>query len=69
MPTAISTISQEQLVEALAELMRTRREEFVTLFAEAAEHIGMAAAIQEGRANDFVSEEEVFALLHPHDAE
>lgn len=61
MPTAISTISQEQLVEALAELMHTRREEFIALFAEAAEHIGMAAAIQEGRANDFVSEEEVFA--------
>ena len=61
MPTAMPTISQEQLVEALADHIRTRREEFITLFAEAAEHIGMAAAIQEGRANDFVSEEEIFA--------
>jgi hypothetical protein len=61
MPTAMPTISQEQLVEALADHIRTRREECITLFAEAAEHIGMAAAIQEGRANDVVSEEEVFA--------
>ncbi len=61
MPTAMPTISQEQLVEALADHIRPRREEFITLFAEAVEHIGMAAAIQEGRANDVVSEEEIFA--------
>jgi hypothetical protein len=61
MPTAMLAISQDQLVEALADHIRTRREEFITLFAEAVEHIGMAAAIQEGRANDVVSEEEVFA--------
>ncbi len=68
MQTATQTISQEQLVEALAELMRTHRADFISLFAEAAEHIGMAAAIQEGRANDFVSEDEILSFLHPHDA-
>jgi hypothetical protein len=35
--TALPSISQEQLVEALTELMRTRREEFTLLFAEAIE--------------------------------
>jgi hypothetical protein len=63
MHTLSSATSKEVLMEALVELMNTRREEFGALVLDAMEQVALAAAIQEGRTNDFVSEEEIMALL------
>ncbi len=62
MQNILTTASKELLVEALTELMLTRREEFGALIGEALEHAGLVAAMHEGRTSDFVSEEEVLIL-------
>lgn len=51
------------LKEVVMELVNERRELFVGMVAEAMEEIGLAAAIREGRRNEFVSEALVAAIL------
>jgi len=51
------------LKEAMLELFEEQREVFAAMIAEAIEEIGLANAIREGRKNDFVSKEEIEAIL------
>jgi hypothetical protein len=51
------------LKEAIVELFEERQEVFAAIVAEAIEDIGLANAIREGRKNDFVSKEEIDAIL------
>jgi hypothetical protein len=54
---------KELLKEVLIELMETKKDDFHELFLEVIEEIGLKNAIQEGRKNDFVAEEDIFLLL------
>ena len=49
--------------EALVELLEERRDLFLDVLVEAIEEVGLANAIQEGRKNEFVSEEQILAIL------
>ena len=51
------------LKQTLIELFDERRDIFSAIVTEALEDIGLANAIREGRKNDFVSEEEIRAIL------
>lgn len=51
------------LKQTLIELFEERRDIFSEIVAEALEDIGLASAIREGRKNDFVSKEEIQAIL------
>lgn len=51
------------LKEALAELFEERQDIFSAIVAEAIEDTGLANAIREGRKNDFMSKEEIQAVL------
>lgn len=59
--------TKEILTEVMIELLRTKRDLIrdilMEALMEALEEVGLANAIAEGRKNEFVSEEEVFALL------
>lgn len=64
MASTIDQMETKQLLkEVLVELLQERREEFYALFVEALEELGLANAIQEGRRNEFVSEEYVASIL------
>ena len=51
------------LKQVVLELLQERRSEFYELVLEAMEEIGLANAIQEGRQDEFVSEEHINAIL------
>ncbi len=51
------------LREVVLELARERQELFVEIILEAAEEIGLTDAIRAGRKNEFVSEDEINAIL------
>jgi len=51
------------LKQTLIELFDERRDIFSDIVAEALEDIGLANAIREGRKDDFMSSEEVQAIL------
>ncbi|MBA4379290.1 MAG: hypothetical protein C0393_01130 [Anaerolinea sp.] len=51
------------LKQTMIELFEERHDIFSAIVAEALEDIGLANAIREGRKNDFVSEEEIRAIL------
>jgi len=55
--------AKELLKEVLIELMEEKRDLFFEVMLEAIEEIGLANAIREGRQNEFVSEEQVLAIL------
>ena len=55
--------TKELLTEVMIELIKTRRDIFHEIILEALEEVGLANAIIEGRKNDFVPEENIFALL------
>lgn len=55
--------TREKLTEVLIDLIRTRKELFAEIFRDALEEVGLANAIAEGRKNEFVSEETIFAIL------
>jgi hypothetical protein len=61
------TIDEKQakalLKEVLIELLEERGDLFFEMMLEAIEEVGLANAIQEGRQNEFVSEEQVLAIL------
>ena len=60
-------ISEQQakqlLKEAIVELMEEKRDLFFEVMLEAMEEVGLANAIREGRRGQFVSEDEVRAIL------
>jgi len=51
------------LKQTLIELFEERHDIFSAIVAEALEDIGLANAIREGRKNDFMSKEEIQAIL------
>ena len=51
------------LKQTLIELFDERRDIFSAIVAEALEDIGLANAIREGRKNDYMSKEEIQAIL------
>ncbi|HEY9866535.1 hypothetical protein [Planktothrix paucivesiculata] len=55
--------TKEMLTEIMVEIIKTRKDLFYDLILEALEEISLANAIKEGRQDDFVSEEKIFALL------
>jgi hypothetical protein len=61
------TINEKQakalLKEVLTELLEEERDLFFEVMLEAIEEIGLANAIREGRQNEFVSEEQILAIL------
>jgi hypothetical protein len=61
------TISEKQakelLKEVLIELMEEKRDLFFEVMLEAIEEAGLANAIREGRQGEFVSEDQVLAIL------
>ena len=60
---SLSLATKEQVVEALLEIMHSHREEFSGLLLEALEDSALGIAIEEGRQQDFVSEEEIMSIL------
>lgn len=61
--TTDDTQTKELLREVLLELLQEKRSELYDLVLEAMEEVGLASAIREGRQNDFVSEEDIRAIL------
>jgi hypothetical protein len=55
--------TREMLTEILIDLIKTRKDLFSEIIQEALEEVGLANAIAEGRKNEFVPEEDIFALL------
>ena len=55
--------TKELLKEVVLELITERRGEFYEIIVEAMEEIGLAQAIREGRRDEFVSEEQITAIL------
>jgi hypothetical protein len=55
--------TREMLTEILIDLIKTRKELFMEIFQDALEEVSLAKAIAEGRKNEFVPEENIFALL------
>jgi len=55
--------TKEMLTEIMVEIIKTRKDLFYDLILEALEEVSLANAIKEGRQDDFVSEEKIFALL------
>ena len=55
--------TRELLTEILIDLIKTRKELFAEIFQDALEEVGLGNAISEGRKNEFVPEENIFALL------
>ncbi len=51
------------LKEIVLELVQERRDWFSEIMVEALEEIGLANAIQEGRRDEFVAEEQIMAIL------
>ncbi|CAD0224170.1 hypothetical protein [Planktothrix agardhii] len=55
--------TKEMLTEIMVEIIKTRKDLFYDIILEALEEISLANAIKEGRQDNFVSEEKIFALL------
>ena len=55
--------TREMLTEILIDLIQTKKELFTEIFRDAIGEIGLANAIIEGRSDEFVPEESIFALL------
>lgn len=51
------------LKEVMLELLQEKRDWFFEIMVEALEEIGLANAIQVGRQNEFVDEQQIMALL------
>ena len=65
MPTTVLTQEQTKnlLRQVLVELLEERRSEFHELIVEAIEEVALANAIRAGRKNEFVSEDQIRAVL------
>jgi hypothetical protein len=55
--------TKQLLKEVVLELVQERRELFLEIMLEAIEEAGLIEAIQEGRQDDYVEEEEIRMLL------
>lgn len=55
--------TKELLKEVVIELINDKQDLFYEIILEALEEIALANAIKEGRQNDFISEDKIFALL------
>jgi len=55
--------TKELIKEVIIELIKEKRDLFYEITLETLEEIALANAIKEGRQNDFVSEDKIFALL------
>ena len=60
-------ITKEILTEIMVEIIKTRKDLFYDLILEALEEISLGHALKEGRQDDFVSEDKIFALLDSQD--
>ncbi len=56
--------TKEILTEIMIDILKNRKDLFYDIFIEALEEIGLANAIQEGRQDEFIEEEEIFSLLN-----
>ena len=61
--TINETQAKALVKEVLKELLQEKRDLLFEVILEVIEEIGLANAIREGRKNQFVSEEEIFAIL------
>jgi len=61
--TINETQTRAMVKEVLMELFQEKRDLLFEVMLEVIEEIGLANAIREGRKNQFVSEEEIFAIL------
>ena len=63
----VTVLNEEQtkdlLRRVLVELLEERRSEFYQLIIEAIEEVALANAIRAGRQDEFVSEDEIRAIL------
>ncbi|WP_208019719.1 hypothetical protein [Candidatus Chlorobium masyuteum] len=55
--------TKELLAEVVVDLLNTKKSLFYDIVIEALEDVGLANAIAEGRKNECVSEDEIFAIL------
>ena len=55
--------AKELFKQALVELIQERRDLFYDVMLEAMEEIGLANAIRQGRQDEFVSEDQILAIL------
>jgi len=55
--------TKESLRQVVLELFQNKQGDFYEMVVEAIEEIGLANAIREGRRNEFVSEEQITAIL------
>ena len=56
--------TKELLTEVVVDLLKTKRNVLYDIVLEALEEVGLANAITEGRKNEFVSEDEIFSIIH-----
>ena len=64
MELAVNDAKTKELIkEVVIELIKEKRDVFYDIIMEALEEIALANAIKEGRQDDFVSEDKIFALL------
>ena len=61
--TINETQAKELLKQVVIELVKEKRNLFFEIVVEAMEEIGLANAIREGRRDEFVSEEQITAIL------
>lgn len=61
--TIVDEALKPLLEEVLVKMIREKREVFYEIFMEALEDIALGNAIQEGRQDDFVSEDRIVAIL------
>ncbi len=54
---------KDLLKEVIIELIKEKKDLFYEIILEAIEEIALANAIKEGRKNNFVSEDKIFAIL------
>ncbi|ACK64275.1 hypothetical protein PCC8801_0171 [Rippkaea orientalis PCC 8801] len=59
--------TKELLTEMIIGIIQDRKDLFHEIILEAIEEIGLAKAIQEGREDNFISEETIFSLLDGED--
>ncbi len=59
--------TKEILTEIMIDILQNRKDLFYDIVIEGIEEIGLANAIQEGRQDEFVEEEEIFSLLNGQD--
>lgn len=59
--------TKELLTEIMVKMIQSKREIFYDIILEALEEVGLANAINEGRVNDFVSEDVIFSILDGDD--